>query len=180
MCLIKGNHELFAQMYLESRLEAKQWKLWGGVGTIREIEALTDFQLKELHGFLRDLEHYKIIDFSKYKKAVLTHSGLHADYIMGLADGEIDIVRSIERAVQEDEFDYLISNDLHYVPARLIDRINMFVIVGHVPVMSINDDNSYKIVHKKKYMCMDTGSGYRKDGGKISMYRIDDNTEYYI
>lgn len=40
MVLLKGNHELFAQMYLEDRLDAGQWSAWGGKHTLAEVNRL--------------------------------------------------------------------------------------------------------------------------------------------
>lgn len=109
-----------------------------------------------------------------------TCSGISADVIAEDENGKIDIVRSIKRALDINEFDYLISNDLHYVPASLINRGNMFIVVGHVPVIRLNDDNSYNIIHRKNYMCVDTGAGHRSEGGKMSVYRVEDGTEVYL
>ena len=50
MQLIKGNHELFAQMYIEGNMSERQWIIFGGGGTVRAIKRLNvDGQMK-LHG----------------------------------------------------------------------------------------------------------------------------------
>ena len=40
MQLIKGNHELFAQMYIEGSMSERQWIIFGGGGTVRDIKRL--------------------------------------------------------------------------------------------------------------------------------------------
>lgn len=40
MQLIKGNHELFAQMYIEGSMSERQWIIFGGGGTVRAIKRL--------------------------------------------------------------------------------------------------------------------------------------------
>lgn len=47
MQLIKGNHELFAQMYIEGSMSERQWIIFGGGGTVRDIKRLNvDGQMK--------------------------------------------------------------------------------------------------------------------------------------
>ena len=178
MFLIKGNHELFAEMYLDGRLDAEQWIAWGGKNTLKDIEALGSEEKKELKVFISGLCHYKVLQ-GKEKTILLTHSGLDADHIVETESG-LDVIASIDKALETDEFQYLISNDIHYMPAGQIKKMDIYTIVGHVPVMRLNEDGSCKIVQKKHYMCIDTGAAYREAGGRMSCYCLEDGTEIYV
>lgn len=178
MLLIKGNHELFAQMYLQGRLDARQWILWGGRQTLAELGRLSSDQREELENFLCGLPFYQIITTAD-KTVLLTHSGLDADCIIE-SDSRLDVEESIKAAVAGDEFRYLVSNDIHYMPWGQIRKMDHYVIVGHVPAMRLNEDASCRIVHREKYMCIDTGAGFRDSGGKMSCYRLDDGREFYV
>lgn len=178
MLLLKGNHELFAQMYLEDKLDAGQWTAWGGKHTLTEINKLDPAEKEELKAFICRLPLYKIISVNN-KTLLLTHSGLEADNIVE-SENRLDVEGSIRLAADKDEFRYLISNDIHYMPAGKIKRLDHFVVVGHVPTMGLNDDGSYHIVHREKYMCIDTGAGHRNAGGRMSCYRVDDGKEFYV
>ncbi|MGN0496389.1 MAG: metallophosphoesterase [Lachnospiraceae bacterium] len=178
MDLLKGNHELFAQMFLEKKLEAYQWIKWGGEQTYRDICKLTKQEKSELYDFLSGLKHYKVIN-SNGKRLVLTHSGLDADNIV-LTDQKIDVVGSIEQAVCNDEFKYLTSNDLYYMPAGRLKCMDGYLIVGHIPTMKLNEDSSCNLYRNNYYMCIDTGAGFRDNGGKMSFYRLDDGKVFMI
>lgn len=180
MTLIKGNHELFAQMYIENKLDGKLWNRWGGTETRLKIDKMNASRREQVHKLLSGLPHFKLIDNVSGHTIVLTHSGIHADYLIEDTDG-IDLPLSISRAINENEFEYLISNDLFYIPGGTIKKFKQYLIVGHVPVIFNRDNNnSYKIVKNDKYMCVDTGSGYRTQGGRMSAYRLEDGREFYI
>ncbi len=178
MLLLKGNHELFAQMYLQGRLDAGQWVLWGGRQTLTEINQLSSVQREELETFICGLPFYQIISTAD-KPLLLTHSGLDADHIIE-SDSRLDVEESIKTAAAKNEFNFLISNDIHYMPWGQIKKMDYYVVVGHVPAMRLNEDASCRIVHREKYMCIDTGAGFRDSGGKMSCYRLDDGKEFYV
>lgn len=178
MFLLKGNHELFAEMYLNGRLYAEQWIAWGGKNTLKEIEALGTEEKKELKVFISGLCHYKVIQENE-KKILLTHSGLDANHIVETESG-LDVIASIDEALAADEFQYLISNDIHYMPASQIKKMDIYTVVGHVPVMRLNEDGSCRILHKDHYMCIDTGAAFRESGGRMSCYCLEDGKEIYV
>lgn len=178
MCLIKGNHELFAQLYLEGKLEKEQWVAWGGTKAVIEVDNLTDAEKIKLHDILSSLRFYIEIEVNG-EKWILTHSGLDADCIVE-KDDRVLIVESIERAICNNEFKLLISNDIHYLPSAKINKFDKYIVVGHTPVMRLNEDFSCKILHKEKYMCVDSGAGHRKQGGKMSCYCIETQEEVYL
>ena len=79
--LIKGNHELFAKMYIEGNMSERQWIIYGGGGTLRDIKKLTVDEQMRLCGFLAHLPHYAEIKSPKYGDCVVTHSGIHCVHI---------------------------------------------------------------------------------------------------
>lgn len=178
MHLIKGNHELFAQMYIEGIIDKRQWTAWGGGPTSDEVDALTEMEKADLSEYISNLEYYFEIDVNG-EKWILTHSGLSADCIVE-SDGQVCIAESILKAVNYNEFNYLVSHDIHYMPYSVTRGLNSFMVVGHTPVLRLNDDGSYKILHRDRYMCIDSGAGHRKYGGKMSCYCIETKEEFYI
>lgn len=179
MTLIKGNHELFVQMYMENNLDKELWKSWGANNTSEKIDRMTDSEREELLCFFKGLPHYCVIPFSNDREAVLTHSGIHADYIVRNEKG-IDILDSIKKAIKSDEFEYLISNDLFYVPQTIIKQLDQYLIVGHVPVIFTREDHSYEIIVNDKYMCVDSGAGYPEMGGKMCAYQVENGKVVYV
>ena len=179
MVLIKGNHELFAEMYLKINLTQRKWSTWGGGPTLEEIYVMSKEEKDDLLRFIESLEHYISIKASN-SEWVLTHAGISADYLKENEDGTINVKKSIDYAVCEDEFMLLVSNDIHYVPHSIVKKLDCFVVVGHTPVIGLNDDGSYKILKKDNYMCIDTGAGHRNNGGRMSAIRIEDMKEFYI
>ena len=179
MEVLKGNHELFAQMYLEGRLEAGLWKKWGGERTLSEIERLTEVKKAELLACLKGLKHYRILR-TAYGDTLLTHAGFYLDACVERADGSIDVLKSLQKGIEKDEFQCLISNDIHHVAAGVRRRFDRYIICGHVPTMGLNEDRSNRIFHATKYMCIDTGAGHREAGGVLSCYRVEDEEEFYL
>lgn len=116
MQLIKGNHELFAQMYIEGSMSERQWIIFGGGGTVRDIKKLNVDDQMKLHGFLAHLSHYTEIHSPKYGVCVVTHPGIHCGSYIRNADRTINIAESITNAVGRDEYRFLISPDIHNVP----------------------------------------------------------------
>lgn len=114
MCLIKGSHELFAQMYLENLLEVKQWKLWGGADTIRDIDrinmyARADIAFEFASWVLSEFKLYHNVKRRGKKDAMkniilivaislctVLGAGCMADKNAGV-DGEIKVAEEAER-----------------------------------------------------------------------------------
>lgn len=176
--VIKGNHELFAQMYIEEKLSRDNWIKWGGKQTAARIDSMTNNERFDLLNYLKSLQHYAVIEREDGQDWVLSHSGIHLDFLIEDEKG-IDVVQSIEAAIAYDEFEYLITNDLLYAPRSVIDRFKQYLIIGHVPVIFLSDGRN-RIIKRKQYMCIDTGAGYRNMGGKMSIYRIEDEKEFYL
>ena len=95
-------------------------------------------------------------------------------------DGTINVIKSIEKAVKKDLYSFLISNDIHYIPSGDLKKLDRYMIIGHTPTIRINGDRSCKIIRTPYYMDIDSGSGYRKDGGRLSCYCVDMDEEFYV
>lgn len=198
MKLLKGNHELFAQLYLQNGLSRNRWELFGGEETVREIERLSEREKLELKNYLSKLPHYIELDVTSIlgnrlnenancdltientyrKKWLLTHSGFCVDYICEVEE-KIDTIASIKIALQKSEYNYLISDDLHYLAAGIYKKLDHYVVVGHLPVNRIREDGKFAIYQNKYYMDIDTGSYQEEFGGKVSCYRIEDGAVFY-
>ena len=177
--LTKGNHELFASMYLDGSLSEKVWlsHAYGGKETLMSLKAMSSREISNLKNFIDDLPLYYCIDSPWYGKCVATHSGLHADYIVKNADGSVNVINSIEKGYSSNAFEYLCSGDIHRMPTNNLDH---YMIVGHVPCVYL-EGASYKILKRKRYMCIDSGAEpeCKKHGGRLSMYCVEQDLAYY-
>lgn len=180
MQLIKGNHELFAQMYIEGSMSERQWIIFGGGGTLRDILRLTVDEQMKLHSFLVHLPHYTEIVSPKYGESIVTHSGIHCGSYIRNSDKTINIVRSIENAAKRDEYRLLISNDIHNVPFSDKKAFDRYVFCGHVTTSRLNEDHSYNAYVTPYYMDLDCGNGERNRGGKLACYCVDDDAVMYV
>lgn len=175
LLMTKGNHELFAQYYLQGRLSASMWSRFGGEDTLREVKALSLQQKEDLIRILDALPVYRILESPFYGEVVLTHSGLMHNRIVRSGEMKIDVISSIENAAEQELYNFLISNDIHYMPTRQLDHM---MIVGHVPNIFL-ERASYEIVRRKNLICIDSGAGYRSRGGKLCIYSLEKDQAYY-
>lgn len=180
MQLIKGNHELFAQMYIEGSMSERQWIIFGGGGTVRDIKKLNVDDQMKLHGFLAHLSHYTEIHSPKYGVCVVTHPGIHCGSYIRNADRTINIAESITNAVGRDEYRFLISSDIHNVPFSDKKAFDRYVFCGHVTTNRLNEDHSYNVYVTPYYMDLDCGNGERNRGGKLACYCVDENSAIYV
>lgn len=180
MQLIKGNHELFAQMYIEGNMSERQWIIFGGGGTVRAIKRLNADDQMKLHSFLVHLPHYTEIISSKYGESIVTHSGIHCGSYIRNSDKTINIARSIENAAKRDEYRLLISNDIHNVPFSDKKAFDRYVFCGHVTTSRLNDDHSYNAYVTPYYMDLDCGNGERYRGGRLACYSVEEDRVVYI
>ena len=79
-------------------------------------------------------------------------------------------------AAETELYNYLISDDIHYMPTRQLDHM---MIVGHVPTIFL-EGRSYEIVRKRNLICIDAGAGYRSRGGRLCFYSLEEDQAYYI
>ena len=56
LLMTKGNHELFAQYYLQGRLPGRTWSRFGGEDTLREVKALSAAERDKLIRYIRKFE----------------------------------------------------------------------------------------------------------------------------
>lgn len=176
MELIIGNHEFFCMQYLKSELERRTWIRFGAeASTIDTIDKLSDEDKTRLYQFLSNLPHYIEIQVNN-KDYVITHAGLHADYLVFDSD-EIDVLKSLDEGVSKDLRGTLISIDIHNMPAGQKKKLNRTLVVGHVPVFNLSGED--KIIKHEKYICIDGGVG-KGIGGNLACLRLDDGEEFYV
>ena len=175
LLMTKGNHELFAQYYLQGIFPGPTWSRFGGADTLREVAALSQAEKDDLIRTLDALPLYRILESPVYGETVLTHSGLLHNQIVRTIDAQIDVPGSIEKAAQNELYNFLISDDIHYMPTRQLDHM---MIVGHVPNIFL-EKASYQIVRRKNLICIDSGAGFRSQGGKLCFYNLEEDRAYY-
>ena len=178
--MLKGDHELMAQMYLEGTLNESQWIKSYGEGTINGIKKLDKEKQEEMLAFIKKLELYTEADIPKYGKTVITHTGLKSGNLIVKPDGAIDVVSSIAAALENDEHGFLNSADIHYWGHERLEKLDRFIICGHVPSYQLGPEFIGKIFRSKRYMDVDAGAGYRERGGQLACYSVEEDKEYYI
>lgn len=179
MKILMGNHEMFCLNYLDGKLDDFTYKLFGGAGTIKSLNKMTKESKENLYLFLKSLPIYEEIR-TKYGETVVTHSGLSANCITFNKDKTINVVKSIEAAADINLYDFLLSDDIHRMEEYDLNRLDKFLIVGHVPVMNLNDDESNHIYRVTGYMCIDTGASFVEKGGAMSCYCVETDEQIYL
>lgn len=173
--LLKGNHELFLQYYLEGNsLLQENYIRWGGKKTILELEGCDVNKKREYAMFLRKLPIYLELKIDE-RSYFLTHSGfvLNDNCVLN-ADGSINLSESIEMWCNESEFKYLISKDIHHISPKIV--LKNTVIVGHVPVQKIYGNS---IFFGENIIDIDCGVSTFAEG-KLACLRLEDMKEYYV
>lgn len=84
--IIKGNHELFAEMYIEGKLTKDNWIRWGGKQTATQIDQMTEEERLDLLSYLRSLQHYVVVERENGQDWVLSHSGIYLDFLVVSSD----------------------------------------------------------------------------------------------
>lgn len=88
----------------------------------------------------------------------------------------IAVETSITNAVNHAPFDYLLSTDLYdEFTERVLD---LPVIAGHLPTIWIT--GKPEIYRTARYIGIDTGNGYRSQGGRLSCYYLEKDKAFYI
>lgn len=180
MELLIGNHELFAMMYMEGRLDGRIWSIFGGDDTLQDIKKMDADKQKKLLEFLKSLPYYTEISSSFLGDIVVTHTGIDCDNYVMNDDGTINLKKSIEKAVQNNLYNFITGLDLHRIPAADKKKFDKYLIVGHVPCYRLNEDMSYKFYRTDYYMCIDAGAGHKDRGGRLGCYCVTTDEEIYI
>lgn len=180
--LTMGNHELFCLQYIRRELSDFTWRAFGSTDTVEEVNRLNPSETEALAEYIQSLPLYLTIDDAKEGRdgqLLMTHSGFQADYIVREPDGSINVVKTIETSARSDLFKHLVSNYIHYIPTADRKAFDRMVLVGHVPVMRLNYDGSYKIRRDRNLISIDSGAGHRESGGKLSLCEVETGAEYY-
>jgi len=180
MLLLKGNHELFAQMYLENRLDGRTWNIYGGEATHRQIDALSPGEQKGILEYIRSLKLYSIMESPRYGEMILTHSGIDHECVVIKTDGMVDVAKSILRGYERDDFHYLVGNDIHFLTQDSLELLDHYIVTGHVCTFNVNPDGSNKAYVTPYFMDIDCGCGHRDRGGVLCCYCVDRDEFYYL
>ena len=111
---------------------------------------------------------------------IVTHTGVDCENYEHNQDKTINVKKSIEKAIQNNRYNYMIGMDLHQIPASDKRKFDKYLIVGHVPVCRLNYDMSYKFYRTDFYMDIDSGSGNKDQGGMLGCYCVTTDEEIYI
>ena len=180
MELLLGNHELFAIMYLQGKLDARTWISFGGEATVSAVNEMDANEQERLLSFLKGLPYYAEINSKYFGNVVITHTGIDADNFVFNTDKTINVKKSIEKAMENNCYMYLVGMDLHFLSAQEKRRLDAYLIVGHVPCCRLNEDMSYKFYRTRYYMDIDSGAGHKDKGGIMGCYCVDNDAEIYV
>lgn len=131
-----------------------------------------------LYLFLKNLPLYEEIR-TKYGATVVTHSGFLKNCLIYNNDRTINVIHSIEKAADINLFDFLLSDDIHYMNDSELNSLDKFMIVGHVPVLNLNNDGSNHIHWKSGYICIDTKAPFIEKGVALSCYCVETDEQIY-
>ena len=180
--IIKGNHELFMEMFLKGTLPRDRYSSfnYGGADTIRELDELSRQEKDELVSYLEKLPLYKEVKSPIRGDVVINHTGFHYSNVIQNMDGSVNVIRSINQGYEFDSFQYFISSFIQReAPAMVINNLDKCLIVGHVPTMFISDSPTQGVWAKsEKLILIDCGSGF--DGGKLGCLRLEDEKLFYV
>ena len=179
MKLLKGNHELFAQKYIQGNLRGKTWDIYGGESTRKQVDCLNENQKEELLRFISSLEYYDTLNSPKYGDMALTHTGLQFDHIIR-SKGKVDVIKSLEDGYKSDEFEFLVNTDMHILDIDTLKKADHFIVCGHVCTYNLNPDGESNAYINQYYMDIDCGCGHRKQGGRLGCYCVDDDRFEYF
>lgn len=174
---IKGNHELFLQLYIEGNfMMRKNYARFGGEPVVLELSKISHDDLDRLHKYLAKLPKYVELNVGGVDY-VLTHSGYYSDAVpVYCEDGAtIDTVKSIEKWTKIAEYSYLTYADLQDSPASV--KFDKMLIVGHMPTVRIDDTAG--IYKCRRYIDIDNGVGVIP-GAKLACLRLEDMQEFYV
>ena len=177
---IKGNHELYAQRFMEGKLSAKEWTSYSGGATLRELLELDDKKKEELLDFIKKMPLYIEYEGFKARGTVINHTGLMEGLLVTGPDEKIDVVESVKKAAETDEDDLLISADIHYWGREQLGRLDKFIICGHIATYQLGPEYTGKILENRNYMDVDAGAGFREQGGKLACYCLDNGNVWYV
>lgn len=179
MTLLLGNHEMFAYMYLEGELDENTWIAFGGEHTLNAIKKMDAENNRQLCNFLKDLPYYVETDTEKYGRVLVTHTGIDADNLIFNDNGTINVKESIDKAMEVNRYNFMISRDIHVIPEGQKKLLDRFVFVGHVPAFYLNERvNLNKFYTCPYYYDLDCGAAHK--GCTLGCYCIDTDEEIYV
>ena len=115
-----------------------------------------------------------------YGDIVVTHTGIDADNYVLNRDGTINVTKSIDKAVQNNQYKFMVGMDLHYIPESEKKNFDKYLIVGHTPCFRLNNDMGNKFFRTDYYMDIDAGEGHKEQGGTLGCYCVDKDEEIYL
>jgi len=179
-CVIKGEHELLAEMYLEGKITENRWERFGGAPTIKALNMLDEEKKSEILRFIKEMPLYEVYDIPVKGTAVIASSGINESMTELNEDGRIDVLASVRKAVESDQHQFLISADIHYWPEVKLKNLDKYIICGHQPTYQLGPEYKGMIYRSRYYMDIDTGNGYRDHGGRLACFSVEDGREFYV
>lgn len=176
--LLKGNHERWLQKIVEEPNYISTFiEKCSGKKTYEEWISLSDEMRDKYYNYICQLPYYQVVTINQ-KKYMLTHTGyMKKCKPVYESTSVINIEKTIEKMVEEDEYQYLCYSDIFELPKDV--QFNIFCFVGHVPTLLFEEVKNSEIMWRKNFANIDCSAGWRKKGGKLSCIRLDDMNTWY-
>ncbi|MGI6212727.1 MAG: metallophosphoesterase [Anaerovoracaceae bacterium] len=175
---IIGNHEYMAANCLDlleddltpdviEELEEERWiSLFEWMSnnadpTIRELQALDEEEREQVVDYLGEFSAYEEVTVGD-RSYLLVHAGLGNFR----PDKPLDAYDLFDLVWDRPDWD-----------RRYFDDPNRYVIVGHTPTQTIQDDQPPKIFYRNQFIDIDCGACF--PGGRLACLRLDDMQEFY-
>ena len=107
------------------------------------------------------------------------HTGLYPDFLIKNEDGTINVVRSLDVAIEWNIHDFLINSFIQReAPAHVLRTLDHTICIGHVPTCFL--DIQMPIITAmpgNRVILTDCGAGH---GERLGCLRIDDEATFYV
>ena len=139
----------------------KFWQHDGGIPTVEEYLALSEYERKEIFHFLKKAKVYEEIEYCG-KRYILSHAGI--------------------KNFQEDKLlkDYskheFFEGRMNY-DTRYFQDENVYIVSGHTPTFYIRRDRKPLVYQEKGHIAIDCGCVF---GGKLAAFCIEDGSITYV
>ena len=149
LIILKGNHDIWLEKYLDAGEEPEQWLLQGGIISVQSYQKNKEIVSKHLRFLKSGLPYYH-----DFKNRLFIHAGFNPD-------------KPVEET-NSPEFDYFWSREIFLKSFLYPVQPDLYfeIYIGHTPTLGI----STKPVNNNNVWLMDQGAGW---DGYLSLMNID-------
>ena len=145
------------------------------------IDEMSSEERTELVAFLESLPVYLELETPRFGKALLSHSGYVDEKRLVYNDnGTINTVASIDKCMADDLGGYVIAS-YEWIMNKTRVLLDRFIIFGHISTIEQYDGTEAESIYRgRNCMNVNTGNDVRYMGGKLALYCLDTDEEWYV